>query len=103
LIGVGDWLAQRTPPPPADLAGLLASVAGDATVDDEAALAVFLVQHAVTLLDTVSADRSGAPQLLLADALITYAMEAAASDHERFEAIAGRAMNLIAATGRGPE
>jgi hypothetical protein len=98
LIEVGDWLAQRTPRPPAELAERLAMIAGDAKVHDEAALADVLVRHAVALLANVASDRSGATVLLLADALITYAMEAAASDHEKFEAIAERSMKVIAAT-----
>ena len=73
----------------------------DARVDDEVALADFFVQRAVALLGTVGSDRSAASELLLADALITYAMEAAASDHDRFEEVAERAMMSVARAGVG--
>ena len=99
MIDVSEWLEQRTPRPPAEIAERLGALVGDARVDNEAALADLLVQHAAALLGRVTSDRSGATELLLADSLITYAMEAAASDHDHFEEIAERAMMVIATAG----
>ena len=101
MIDVSEWLEQRTPRPPAEIAERLGALVGDARADNNGALADLLVQHAVALLGRVTSDRSGATELLLADSLITYAMEAAASDHEHFEEVAERAMILIATAGSG--
>jgi hypothetical protein len=102
LIEVSNWLAQRTPRPPAEIAARLAAIVGDAKAEGEADLAELFVNHAVALLPGVASDRSGATELLLVDALITYAMEAAASDHDTFEEVAERSMKLIAATAGRP-
>ena len=95
-IHAGRWLADRTPRPPAQLVDRLAAVVGDARVVDHAALAELFIERATSLLRNVRDDRSGATDLLVADALITYAMEAAAADHSRFDDIAHRAMLAVA-------
>jgi hypothetical protein len=50
----------------------------------------------------VGNDRSSADDLLVADALITYAMEAAADDCEQLDAIASRIAYRISATAAEP-
>lgn len=55
-----------------------------------------LMSHAVALLDSVGDDRAAATHLLAADALITYAMEAAAENNADFDAFASAAATRIA-------
>lgn len=93
-ILLSDWLAARTPRPPDALISALIRIVGD-TACSESAIAPTLIEKAKTLLSTVSADRDGALDLLTADALITYAMEAAANS-ESIDTIAGNAMQSIA-------
>ena len=100
MIDVREWLVGRTPRPPREIADRLAALAGESRVENEAGLAELFVQQAASLLSRAASDRTGATELLLADSLITYAMEAAASDHDRFEEIAERAMMVIAQAGR---
>lgn len=97
MIDVAGWLATRTPAPPPELTERIAAIAGNRSCSDSTELAGFLVTEAESLLEKLRDDRSGAFDLLVADALITYAMEAAASDHERFDETAARAMGVISA------
>jgi hypothetical protein len=55
-----------------------------------------LMSHAIALLDNVGDDRAAATHLLAADALITYAMEAAAESNADFDAFASAAATRIA-------
>jgi hypothetical protein len=96
LIDVGEWLSSRAPGPPPELSSRLAALVGDAQVADVTAMADLFVAQAVTLLENLSDDRSAATDLLVADALITYAMEAAADDHDSFESVAGKVMDMVA-------
>jgi hypothetical protein len=72
-----------------------------ATQPDEGSLTA-----ALTLVDSILCDgngsRTGALTLLAADALVTYAFEAAAESPERLEALAADAMIRIAAAGAQP-
>ena len=74
---MGDWLASRTPAPPSELSARLNEVVGDSSaIADE--LPYALLKCGLELLSNIGEDRAAAPDLLAADALITYAMEAAA-------------------------
>ena len=102
MIHAGEWLASRTPAPPKELADRLSALIGADRCESSAALAELMLGRASALLSNVRDDRSGAFDLLAADALITYAMEAAADDHSRFEELSARAAELIASSaGRG--
>jgi hypothetical protein len=82
-ILLADWLATRTPQPPAALADRMKTIVGVQSCA-ESELSNALVDAAVTVFDGLTDDRASAIDLLAADALITYAMQAAAySDVER--------------------
>jgi hypothetical protein len=98
---VREWLAQREPAPPAALLERLEAVLGEA-LDDGAgnATAVCLraAERLVTeLLRGECASRESALDLLVADALVTYAFEAAAETPATLAASASAAMERIAA------
>ena len=88
-----QWLASRTPPPPPRLAARLDSAVRHVTAGSPESMPRELVESASAILsDTLaqaSTERNGtaALDLLAADALITYAVEAAAEDCERFAAL----------------
>ena len=86
---LADWLAARAPqPPPALVERMRVIVADRRCVVAE--LSDTLVEAAVTVFQALSDDRDSAIDLLAADALITYAMEAAADnaiDHAASSAI----------------
>lgn len=86
---VKAWLDSRTPPPPERLARRLgAALQPDVDVDDADAGAMVerLTLAAVSILSGLEHDRSSALDLLAADALISYALEAAAEDCVSFAA-----------------
>jgi hypothetical protein len=64
-------------------------------------MAELMLERAAALLGNLRDDRSGAFDLLVADALITYAMEAAADDHDRFDELSARGAAMIAGASRG--
>lgn len=99
---VSDWLRDRQPVPPTRLAARIESAVeterghpGDATVFDAC------LQSCESLLGDVAArsapGRESALDLLAADALATYALEAAADDPTTLEARAREAMKRLAA------
>ena len=100
MIDAAGWLATRTPAPPPELAERIGAIAGTRSCSDVTELAGFLVAEAESLLENLRDDRSSAFDLLIADALITYAMEAAALDHDRFDDTASRAMEVISTVAR---
>jgi len=73
----GDWFETRTPAPPADLTDRFGSAEGLSGI----VLVDHLVAEAVAVLDRARAAtgrvRESALELLVADALFTYACEAA--------------------------
>ena len=73
---LSDWLASRTPSPPSQLSARLAELVGDrsSAADDIARGLIGVAKHT---LSSIGDDRSAALDLLAADALITYAIEAA--------------------------
>jgi len=93
---IGDWLASRVPSPPSSLAQMLSEIVGDETCEP-AKLPDSLITHAVKLLQAIGDDRDAAIHLLAADALITYAMEAAADDCSELSSIAEMALSRISA------
>ena len=96
-VRLTDWLAARTPAPPEALAQRLAEIVGDESCRPDE-LPARLIQHAEKILRRIGDDRSHATDLLVADALITYAMEAVADACRNPGAIATDAMQRIART-----
>jgi len=100
-VTLAAWLESRTPaPPPALLAGielaLGASLSASASAaPDECVRAV--VRLLEPLLAREGAGRECAVDLLAADALVTYAFEAASADVEKLDAHALAAMTRLAA------
>ena len=94
-VRLADWLAARTPPPPPALAARIAATVGDASCG-RAALPGTLVEHALGFLKLIGDSRDSADDLLAADALITYAMEAATENCQHLDAIAADAAMRIA-------
>ena len=76
-IRLSDWIASRTPAPPGELAIRLSQIVGD-TSATSTELPYALLKNGLEILAHVGENREAAPDLLAADALITYAMEAAA-------------------------
>ncbi len=97
MIDVGEWLATRTPVPPQVLFDRIAACVGNRQCENENALAQLFVSEAANLLRSLGDDRTSAFDLLAADALITYALEAAADDHQGIDVIASESMSVIAA------
>ena len=105
-----EWLAARRPAPPPPLARRLREVLGG--VEPDARGCIEAAEGLLTrLLDEDCAARGAALDLLVADALITYAFEIAADDPTSLERVADAAMTRIAALadastatdGRGAE
>jgi len=98
------WLREREPVPPARLAQRIDAALGkrrDADADDAAALCVDAADQLLrALLARDSTGRECALDLLSVDALVTYAMEAAAVDPETFAARAHDAMHRLAAAAQ---
>lgn len=72
------------------------ALVGDGRATDAGGLAELFVAEAAALIENLGEERSSAIDLLVADSLITYALEAGADDHDRFESIAEQAMQVIA-------
>jgi hypothetical protein len=81
---IGEWLATRAPAPPAQLMRRVRDALGDALEDDARFAHDRCVDAAERLVAQLLRDgrtgRESAPDLLAADALVTYAFEAAAGD-----------------------
>ena len=107
MTTVAEWLGEREPAPPdALLARIREALAADAARPaDEAADACLaagerLLAH---VLHEEEASRDRALDLLAADALVTYAFEAASVRPAALPDIAARAMLRMAALGGGHE
>ncbi|MEP6733433.1 MAG: hypothetical protein ABJE10_22505 [bacterium] len=100
---VGEWLRTRAQQPPAALAARLDAVLGNSlSLSSERTPDVCLAagEHLVAeLLRNNSTSRDSALDLLTADALVTYAFEAASESPSAIEARASAAMTRIAALG----
>ena len=90
-----EWLASRTPAPPPNLADRLVEIVGVDALDAPASANVLLDRGIATLRSALS-DRDGALDLLAADALITYSMEAAAGQCATMDSTAADAIQRIA-------
>jgi hypothetical protein len=100
---VGEWLAQRQPAPPAALLARIEAVLGDAWAygaDAASEACLHAAERVVTeLLRGDCASRESALDLLVADALVTYAFEAAAETPATLAGTATAAMERIARLG----
>lgn len=100
-----SWLHARVPAPPAALASRIRELVDAVPRAPGAPHADVLLDAGQTLLrQLLGADRTsrhGAIDLLAADALVTYAFEAAASDPDRIGSRADAAMQLLAALATG--
>ncbi len=98
---MGDWLRAREPAPPARLAARVAAAIGGAGGEPASAAAEVCLDACERLLSDVAArptsGRESALDLLAADALATYALEAAAESPASLESRATDALRRIAA------
>ena len=95
-LSIADWLAMRTPAAPVALQDVLRELVGN-TQCTPRELPSTLVRIAARLFDKLGDSRESAALLLAADALITYAMEAAAD--AGVEDAADVAMKTIGSVG----
>ena len=100
---VGQWLARRTPRPPAALVRRVEDALGDSLALDAHVAADACLRSAELLVSALlrsnSTTRESALDLLTADALVTYAFEAAAESPVDLAPRAAQAMRRIAALG----
>lgn len=103
---VGEWLNARTPAPPERLRGALREALGPALAADAALAGAATLDAAERLLQrTLAAGcraRSDAVGLLVADALVTYAFEAAADEPESLGERAAQAVRRLAGLAAAP-
>jgi len=103
---VADWLESREPAPPsALLVRLRAALGNGATRDAGETVEVCLAageRLLAAVLASEDASRECALDLLTADALVTYAFEAASDRPGELAARASRAMTRIASLGVHP-
>lgn len=97
----GAWVAAHAEQPPAALRSRLDAILGADGSAARAPVAPALLEAGEALLATIlragSTQRDAALDLLTADALVTYAFEAAADEPETLDARAAAAMRAIAA------
>jgi hypothetical protein len=102
-VTVREWLSSRVPAPPAALAIRLTDALQNHLDDDAGAMYDCAIDTAATLLAEVIArptsGRECALDLLTADALTTYAFEAAATDPATLERRSENAMHRLAEIG----
>ena len=98
------WIDSRVPAPPPALAIRMRPAVDAVSTTDERRAGGRALDAAMTLVESIVRDgsgaRTGAITLLAADALVTYAFEAASEDPEGLEALAAEAMLRIAAAER---
>ena len=96
----GDWVGAHTEQPPAALRARLDAILNAEGMPANAAVSAALLDAGHALLSTIlgsgSTQRDAALDLLTADALVTYAFEAAADDPDAIDARAAAAMRAIA-------
>jgi len=97
---VADWIRARSPAPPPALAASVIASLGEHGGHDASRTTECCLDTAVALLEELLADdplpRSEAAVLLAADALVTYAFEAAADSPDRLDHRAVDAMARLA-------
>ena len=95
-----EWLAERRPAPPAALVARIEAVLGDAANEQAGRAAEICLRAAEGLVSELLRGDCGAREsaldLLAADALVTYAFEAAAETPETLATTASAAMQRIA-------
>ena len=98
---VADWIRARSAAPPPAFAGRVIASLGSHVTDDASRAVERCLDAATALLERLLAsdpiDRGSAPELLAADALVTYAFEAAAETPDRIDDCAAEAMVRLAA------
>ncbi|MDQ6827964.1 MAG: hypothetical protein M3081_03765 [Gemmatimonadota bacterium] len=98
---VAEWLEDRDPKPPDALdARMRASIGTDLTRDAADLIPVCVAAAERTLsalLVTTMTEREHAFELLAADALVTYAFEAAAEDPDTLSEVAVTALSRLSA------
>jgi hypothetical protein len=101
---VADWIRARSPAPPPGFTALVISSLGSRADDDAGRVTECCLEAAIALLEPLLGadplDRSEASALLAADALVTYAFEAAADAPDRLDDRAAEAMVRLAALAR---
>jgi len=104
-VTVGDWLRDKNPAPPARLAARIETALGARSAEPASNAAIVCLDACETLLADVAArpspGRESALDLLAADALATYALEAAAESPAALEARAHEAMTRLSAIAGG--
>ena len=102
---VGEWLREREPTPPARLAARIESAIGAKSAEPAARACEVCLDTCTRLLDEITArpsqGRESALDLLAADALATYALEAATESLATLEARSRDAMKRLAAIADG--
>ena len=97
---IAEWLRSRTPPAPEPLVARVEAALGSHQVADAERAPELLLHAAVGLLEPLlareHAGRDAALDLLAADALVTYAFEAASSHPEQLDARTRDAMIRLA-------
>jgi uncharacterized membrane protein len=100
---IGDWLTTRTPAPPPQLLRRVRNALGDATQDDARLAPERCLDAAervvMQLLCEGRTGRDSAADLLTADALVTYAFEAAGENPASLGERAQAAMVRLARIG----
>jgi hypothetical protein len=95
------WIERCDPEPPAALAQRMREAVSAMPVGPARSVPEAAVDAALLMLDSLLRDadstRGGALRLLAADALMTYAFEAAADTPHRIDALGAEAMRRIAA------
>jgi hypothetical protein len=98
----GQWVAAHAEQPPAALRARLDVIlhADTASADENVSAALLDAGQSLlsTILQSGSTQRDAALDLLTADALVTYAFEAAADDPASLDSRAAAAMRAIAST-----
>ena len=97
-VKIADWLAARVPPPPPALAEHIARIVDDLECD-RSEIANRLVDAAERILKSIGDGRDSANDLLAADALVTYAMEAAADGCGDIESAARESAERLSRLG----
>ncbi|HEV7994476.1 MAG TPA: hypothetical protein VGP25_21820 [Gemmatimonadaceae bacterium] len=100
---IADWLDSRRPPPPPALRARIDAALADSLGADEREAAEACLrageQVVESLLRENATSRDSAIDLLAADALVTYAFEAASDRPAELTALAANAMSRIGALG----
>jgi hypothetical protein len=105
-VTIGEWLAERRPSPPPALRSRIRAMLGESLAHDSADTVEACLGAAERLVATLlagnSTTRDSALDLLTADALVTYAFEAAGEAPADLVARASEAMTRIASIGAAP-